>query len=370
MKGRLVARGGTKIATALTMGAALGLFCLPQASVAHADDVKPEPAKPQPAKPEPSPTPSPAPSASSAQCVLKGSYPVPKGTQVYDAPSDGHVVANFTGAIAALQLSELPADPTNGRARLSTSSGTGAFRIDGYVAPPSITVFTARDISVYAGHVWISSAQKVKLVQASSSSLTGELSVLGSDSQKVRASAPCDAFTLQPGKPTAMEVPGNGRGYLMKNQSLDFYDAPNGNAVFSLKMAEGGSQLFWSNERKAGYVHVMSRGDLTIDAWVKAKDLDPLKKGEMMDQLMPPVRQVNGAQLALDKPPRLVQATKEIPIRSKRDDKEKPIGAVEIGAQIYVLETVAGWTNVLPKDLSVTPPDDGGFWIPASEVPK
>jgi len=231
-------------------------------------------------------------------------------------------------------------------------------------------VFTAKDIPVYAGHVWISSAQKVKLVHAANGSLSIELTVLGSDAQKVKASAPCDAFTLAPVTPTAMEVPGNGRGYLMKKTTLDLYDAPNGNAVFSLNMLEGSSQLFWSTERKNGFVHLMARGDLTIDAWGRAKDLDPLKKGEMMDQLIPPVRKVSGAQLALDKPPRMVQATKEIPIRSKRDEKEKPIGAVEIGAQVYVLETIAGWTNVLPKDLSVTPPEDGGFWIPAGEVPK
>ncbi|HLM75688.1 MAG TPA: hypothetical protein VK459_23400 [Polyangiaceae bacterium] len=32
--------------------------------------------------------------------------------------------------------------------------------------------------------------------------------------------------------------------------------------------------------------------------------------------------------------------------------------------------TAAGWTNVLPKNLHILPPEDGGFWIPASDVPK
>jgi hypothetical protein len=90
----------------------------------------------------------------------------------------------------------------------------------------------------------------------------------------------------------------------------------------------------------------------------------------MMDQYIPPTTQVQGAQLALDKPPRLVQATKEIPVRSRRDDKERPIGAVEVGAQIYVMETMLGWSNVLPRNLAVMPPDDGGFWIPSAEVPS
>jgi hypothetical protein len=89
-----------------------------------------------------------------------------------------------------------------------------------------------------------------------------------------------------------------------------------------------------------------------------------------MDQYIPPESQVTGAQLAIDKPPRIAAASKDIPIRSRRDEKEKPIGVIESGAEIYIMETIAGWTNVLPKSLYVLPPDDGGFWIPAAETPR
>jgi hypothetical protein len=308
--------------------------------------------------------------ASGPLCVLTGSSALPKGSQIFDAASGGRAIANFTGTFVPLRLSEIPADPVNGRARLSTTSGSSSFRIDGYVSPGVIPVFTTRDLSITREHLWISVAQRVKLVQAANNALTVERTVLGTSGQTVRATGPCDAFALQPGTPTAMEVPGNGRGYLTKSANTDFFDAPNGNAIFTLKMIEGGSQLFWSTEAKAGFVHIKARSDLTIDAWARLGDLDPLKKGEMMDHFIPPTTQVQGAQLALDKPPRLVQATKEIPLRFKRDEKDKPIGAVEVGAEIYVMETMAGWSNVLPKNLSVLPPDDGGFWIPSGEVPK
>src|SRR5262249_44959297 len=112
------------------------------------------------------------------------------------------------------------------------------------------------------------------------------------------------------------------------------------------------------------------RGNLTIDAWVRSGSLEPLKKGEMMVQFIPPTTTVAGAQLALDKPPRVVIAQKEIPVRAHRDDKEKPIGAVEVGAEVYLLETITGWVNVLPRNLGLTPADDGGFWIPASDAPR
>ncbi|KYF79755.1 hypothetical protein BE11_47950 [Sorangium cellulosum] len=303
-------------------------------------------------------------------CKLKGTAPVNKGVRLYDAPSGGRTIANFTGALAPMTLSAIPADPASGRARLSTSDGSPTLRLDGYIAPTDVAVFTTRDIPVISGHIWISSAQKVKLVAATGDSLRAELSISGSEGQTARASAPCDAFALQRGAPMKMEVPGSARGYLMKTSTIELFDRPNGDVIFTLKMLEGTAQLFWSTEAKAGFVHLMSRGDLTVDAWGRLKDLEPLKKGELMDQYIPPTTAVAGAQLALDKAPPIVKATRAIPIRARRDEKERPVGEIEAGAEIYLLETVAGWTNVLPKALGMTPPDEGGFWIPAAETPK
>jgi hypothetical protein len=309
---------------------------------------------------------------SAAVCVLKGTQPVAKGTQLFDAASGGRAIATFTGARLPLQLSAIPADPTAGRGRISTSLGSSSLRIDGFGSPSALPTYSTRDIPVVAGHVWIASGHKVRLVQAGGSTLAAELVVMGSANQSIRASAPCDAFSLDRGTPRPIDVPGNGRLYSSKSATLDLFDTPGGKVVFTLRMTEGTSQLFWSTESKAGFVHVLSRADFVIDAWARASALDAMKKGEMVDQAIPPTTVVAGAQLALDgaNPPRLVTASKDIPVRAKRDDKERPIGVVESGAQIYVMETVAGWTNVLPRNLGVTPAGDAGFWVPASEVPK
>lgn len=359
----LLARGARGAAAAMVLGALLSTGAKPLAiGEAQADELT-----------VPAPAAASAVSAATASpaCVLAGTEPVPRGLQIFDAPSGGRLIGSFSGAFASLRLSELPADPAAGRARVSTSlgSGSGSVRLDGWVAPATIPVYTARDLSVMGGHVWISTAQKIKLVRAGAGSLTGEVTLLGTDGQTAKASGPCDAFTLQRGTPTAMEVPGNGRGYLMKTTSIELFDAPNGNAVFALQMNEGSAQLFWSTESRAGFVHVKARSDLTLDAWARFRDLSPLKKGEMMDQFVPPTTTIQGAQLALDPAPRVVRATKEIPIRLRRDAKDAPIGAVEVGAEIYVLQTMTGWSSILPKSLALTAPDDGGFWIPSSEVP-
>ena len=72
----------------------------------------------------------------------------------------------------------------------------------------------------------------------------------------------------------------------------------------------------------------------------------------------------------MDPPPRVARATKDIPVRFRRDEKERPIGVIEAGAELLVLETIAGWTNVLPKSVFALPDESGGFWIPASETPR
>lgn len=305
-------------------------------------------------------------------CFIKGTAPVAKGTQLFDAASGGQAIANFVGGPVPMRMTEIPADPASGRVHLSTSLGSGSLRLEGYLPASAIDVFTARDLPVMAGNVWITSAHRVKLARAipGQDSLQVELSVAGTRGQTVKAMAPCDALSLERGTPTPVEVPPNGRGYMTKGSMIELFDRPNGDSIFSLLMLEGSSLLFWSSEARAGFVHVRSRSDIALDAWVRLRELDPLKKGEMLDQYSPPTTSVNGPQLVIDKPPPVRVATREIPIRAKRDDKAPPIGVIEVGAEIYVMETVAGWSNVLPKNLHVLPPDDGGFWIPAGDAPK
>lgn len=88
-----------------------------------------------------------------------------------------------------------------------------------------------------------------------------------------------------------------------------------------------------------------------------------------MDQYIPPETNVTGTQLVMESPPRIARAPKDIPIRLRRTETESPIGYIESGAEFYVLETVAGWTNVLPTKVYVLPSETNGFWIPASETP-
>ncbi len=79
-----------------------------------------------------------------SQCVLAGSQPIPRGTLPFDAANGEQAIAQMTGATLPLRMSEIPAMPGQGRAKIETSDGVPSVRLEGYgqpVAPPSFASF-------------------------------------------------------------------------------------------------------------------------------------------------------------------------------------------------------------------------------------
>src|SRR5262249_19520036 len=105
-----------------------------------------------------------------------------------------------------------------------------------------------------------------------------------------------------------------------------------------------------------------------IDAWVASTDLNPLKQGETMDRLAPPSSVTGSARLSIGGQTTVVRAQKDVPLRLTPQETAKPIGSVETGGEVYLIQTVVGWTCVLPRPLNVLPPGERSFWVPASEV--
>ena len=126
--------------------------------------------------------------------------------------------------------------------------------------------------------------------------------------------------------------------------------------------------LLWSTESQGGYVHVVYHEDIVIDAWVASADLVALKQGETMDRLAPTSAVTGAARLSMDDKTTLVRAQKDVPLRLSPQEAAKPVGAIETGGEVYLVQTVLGWTSVLPRALNVLPPGDRSFWVPSSEV--
>jgi hypothetical protein len=306
----------------------------------------------------------------SLTCTVSDEPIVPE-TLLYDLGSGGTAIGKLTGARVPLELSSFPEKLQKGRVKVRTTKAGGYVRIEGFAAMTAFRFFAARDLPVAGtGGVWISKGQEVKLSDANGSGFTVTKSVLGSDGQEVTASSGCDGIELDLQQVDATEVPARARHYQMKNATIDLYDEPKGSASFTLKMTEETRKYFWSTEARSGFVRVMSRGDLTIDAWARARDLKQLSHAEIsgLDDVAPQPLKEN--HLTLENPPAVLTATAELPIHAKPQNAQHGIGVVEVGAKFYAMQKSGDWTAILPESLAIMPPDDGGFWVRTSGLPK
>ncbi|MBI4953921.1 MAG: hypothetical protein HY908_17990 [Myxococcales bacterium] len=312
--------------------------------------------------------PPPAPST----CVLEGRAPARPDGEIHDRASGGKVVAKLTGALVPLRVSELPVDPQQGRVRLTTAGGAGGghVRIEGYAPLSVLETFAARDLPVRGQALWITMGQRVRIVEARGASLTVEHAIMGSRGQVLRTTVGCDAVVLVPPHADEASPAANARGWEMRTNKLELFDGPNGAVVFALELEEDARKLFYANEGRSGFVRVQGRGDITIDAWARASDLNPLKPGELFDTSLPEPRGLAAKSLTLEGAPAAVAVPSEVPVYARPENGE-PIGYVEAGARVFPMDRGGAWINVYPEGLGVMPPDGGGgFWIRASSLPQ
>jgi hypothetical protein len=303
-----------------------------------------------------------------ATCTLKGSPLLGRGLQLYDAPKDGKVIAEFIGSTVPLSLT-IAEEPVKGRSKVSTSAGKPTLRLDGWLAIDTIPVYAVKDVAAVGEQVKIAGGHAVKLVKGAQGKLTAELTIAGSEGQTLRGTGPCDAFSLEWARPTLYDPPQTARPYLMKGQSLDLFDKPSGENIYTLNMAEGASPLFHGLETRGMFQRVVSRSDVVIEAWVKLGSLTLIKKGDRIESPPSAPAQKASARMVLDASTPVKTAAKDILVRAQRDDKDRAIGVLEKGAEFHPMQVVSGWINVLPRELHLSPPAGGGFWIKAEDAP-
>jgi len=299
-------------------------------------------------------------------CDIKGAPVLAKGVNLFADAQGTTAIAGFTGQPVSMIATGFPAAGGGGRVRVRTSSG---LRFEGFVEASELPLYTAAEIPVVPGHVWIAQGQRAAFSGASNA-ITVEVPLTGPVTQTFRVTAPCSSLGLDRRQRNSWDVPGNGRGYLPEKNSLDLHDQPGTNVIQTIRVATepGSGMLLWSTETQGGYVHVVYHEDLVIDAWVASTDLSALKQGETMDRLAPPQAMIGAARLSVGGQPTLVRAEKPVPLRLTPDDAAKPIGTIETGGEVYLIQTVLGWTSVLPRALNLLPPGDRSFWVPTSEV--
>lgn len=307
--------------------------------------------------------PEPAPS-----CGQRGKVVFDKDTTLSDA--SGRKIARFSGGESAVTLI---APPGHGRdqAQIETGTGRGSFRLRGFVKADELRIYTNYAIPVVSDHVWLGIGTRVTVAGVSGGKVRIEKPIKTPFDQRFSASAECSALSFTPPAPPGLMMPGNARVFLMKVPALDLYGEmpPTGAPISVLQRSPlVDSVRFFSTEQRGGFIHVRYQGEVIIDGWAKASDLVALPRGETSD--LPPsgYTLTSPPQLQLPQAPRSVTTTRELPLRIAAHDAEPPVGVIEAETDVYVMDTVGGWANVLPKSLHVLPVDNLSFWVKTADL--
>jgi len=312
------------------------------------------------------------PAQSVISCPLIGQVPGKADALIYDAQVGGTAIARLTGAELAVTLG-LDGPLSGARIRIHTTGVGPNTRIDGWVDATAFRFFAKRDLPISGSNVWISASRPLEPVRATGDQVTVGYRILGSATdeggkQRVELTVPCSALSLAIPAAHPAEIPTRARTFQMRDETLTLLDSPRGDAVFTLRMNEEARKPFWSTESRGGYVHVMSRGDITIDAWVRSSQLTPLRRGEYFHQDVPQPPALNPSTLAIQDPPAVVTASQQVRVYTQPDGAM--IGIIEAGAKVYPMEAAHAWRNTMPLGLGVLPTDGRGFWVRKNELPK
>jgi hypothetical protein len=301
-------------------------------------------------------------------CGQKGRVVFDKDTVLSDAT--GRRVARFSGGESEVTLLAPPADGSD-QARIETGTGKGSFRLQGSVKAAELRIFTGSSVPIVGQFVRLRPGARVVVSGSTAGKVKVDKQVTAPFNQRFSTVTECSALTFSPPPPTSFSVPGNARVYLMKASLLDLYDAPapQGHIVYTVQRAASTDSVrFFSTEQRGGFVHVEYGGEIGIDAWAKASDLQAMPRGETSDVPPSSYTSTSPPQLQLEKTPRIVTTQREVPLRVAARDAEAPVGVIESETEVYVMDTVAGWANVLPKSLHVLPADNLSFWVKAVDL--
>ena len=308
-------------------------------------------------------------------CTVRGTTSPKANAELYATSNGGAPIAKFTGVPLSLSVSAFPASP-QGRARIETGSDSQpSLRLAGFTPTGTLRYFAKQAVPLVPGHVWLTKGLELRPLNASGDSLEFEHAVLGTRGQDgaphtLRGKISCASVSLTPPTVEPAEAPKGVRWFHMKTDSVSLFDGPGGRPVLELRMDSEARKVFWSTDARNGWVHVLAPGDVTIDAWARASELEGLIHGEVFDMSSLEPAPLASPSLALAEPPKTLTATVELPILSKPEAAAPPLGVVSVGATFFAMDVSTVWTSVVPTDLAIMPIDGAGFWVKTSTLPK
>jgi hypothetical protein len=247
-----------------------------------------------------------------------------------------------------------------------TTTGDGRLSLDGYIDVKAVPLYLRNDVPLVNEHVIAARGTRVQFAGAHGENLRVTVNLDAPLNDTFTVSLPCQALSIEAPKTDPWKVPSQVRGYVMKVSSAPLFNAPGSDAlpVTTVHLSpDSHGALFFGDRREGDFIHVLYRRDVKLDGWMSVKDLELLPKGELVDQRNHRPSESRKERLRVASDARLLRAKSEIPLYGKADPKLPPIGTVPQDTELYVLDVVVGWANVLPKHLDVVPLTDRRFWV-------
>jgi hypothetical protein len=282
--------------------------------------------------------------------------------------TSGRAIARFTGTGVALAVADFTLG-SNPRARVETGSARGSFRLRGWIDAKKLPLFTQTSVPIASGHLYIDDHRGVTIQTTSADQLKIQRAATPPLDQTFSTWTKCASLELDPGTPSGWSPPGDARGFVLRKDALELFDAPGGSAVGMVYKARSSpAVLFFSNEQSGAWVHLQRHADIVVDAWAKTNELSALTRGETLDEPLTPTPTRGAAHLALANEPRVIRTSRDVPLRASAKDSAPVIGSIAPDTETYVVETMAGWVSVLPKTLEVMPAEGGGLWAKRTDL--
>jgi hypothetical protein len=303
-------------------------------------------------------------------CDLRGNAKVPSDVVIYLTAQGRTPVARFTGAPSALWLTRVPTGSS--RLGIQTGTGTGSFRLRGYINAAEAPVVAKRRLEIAKGHLWIAEGQPVRVLEPGKEQFRVEKRLTDPIDQSFEARATCGQLELGAGRPSPSRVPGSALSYVLEQPSIELYDDWHADRKLLTSLhrsPRGPGLLLYSTQRAAEWVRVLYFDGVEVDAWAPSADLVALPPGEIADASpAAPVESNQTLKLAAWK--REVRTLTEVSIRLEAREPAPVVGVIEPGTDAVVVNEVAGWSSVMPRSVHVAPYDDGVFWVRTSELEK
>jgi hypothetical protein len=310
-----------------------------------------------------------------APCTIEGTTSPAANSELFVEPSGGAPHAKFTGVSLGVRLVE-PTFAAGTRVKVETGDGKKPYlRVTGHASPSAFRFFAKEAVSLVGGQVWLTKGMEIQPKSVVAGEVEFEHALLGTRGAdggptRLRGKLPCASVALAPFALEAVEPPKGARWYHMKTGGLKLFDRAQGTQVLELKMDEDARKVFWSNEVRAGWVHVVSPGDVTLDGWVRMNELEPQIHGEVVDMNALAPKPLASPTLALAEPPKVLTAIIGLPLSAKPAAGAASLGVMEAGATFHAMDVSTEWTSVVPTDLALMPLDGMGFWVKTSALPR